>query len=271
MTFEEFKELAVSPKYLAEEVVYKIGVYEKEINEIQEDIKLGLEVFSKCEYLAPNFEGVEYLIKKQVKCDIPRKKLYAIYVYELPFYKNLKNKMYRRLWVYNNKGKLISQSVCSALLEDINCSCAKFRGRLPEQIAFKPGDIVEFFDHNLSKVYPGLVVESPLSIEQCWEIQERIKQECVNEGLKAEDAYFNYYMYDTDDMYSVITLQGLPTSVKPTDIFPLSDSLSDDIKNKFDINAISQEKLKDSTQQVMERVNKYLKHKDDFTQLLDLL
>lgn len=271
MTFEEFKELAINPKYPDEKVIYRIDVYERETNEIQGDLKLGCEVFLKCEYLASNFEGVEHLIKKQVRCDIPRKRLYAIYVYELPFYKNLRNKMYRRLWVYNNKGKLISQSVCSALLEDISGSCANFRGRLPEQIAFKPGDIIEFFDHNLSKVYPGLIVESPLTIEQCWEIQERIKQECVKEGLKAEDAYSNYYMYDTDDKYSVITLQGLKTSVKPTDVFPLSESLSDEIKKKFDINSISKEKLKDSTEQVIERVNEYLKHKDDFAKLLSLL
>lgn len=271
MTFEEFKELAVSPKYPDEKVIYRIDVYEMEINEIQGDLKLGSEAFLKCEYLAPNFEGVEHLIKKQVRCDIPRKRLYAIYVYELPFYKNLKNKMYRRLWVYNNKGKLISQSVCSALIEDISCSCVNFRGRLPEQIAFKPGEIVEFFDHNLSKVYPGLIVETPLSIEQCWEIQERIKQECVKEGLRAEDAYNNYYMYDTDDKYSVITLQGIQISVKPTDIFPLTESLSDDIKKKFDFNAISIEKLKGPIQQVIGRVNDYLKHKDNFTKLLDLL
>ena len=271
MTFEEFKELAINPEYPDEKVIYRIVVYEKRINEIQEDIKLGLEVFLKCEYLAPNLEGVEYLIKKQVKCDIPRKRLYAIYVYELPFYKNLNNKMYRRLWVYNNKGKLISQSVCSALLEDISCSCAKFRGRLPEQIAFKPGDIVEFFDHNLSKVYPGLIVESPLTIEQCWEIQEKIKQECIKDGLRAEDVYSNYYMYDTDDKYSVITLQGLQTSVNPTDAFPSSESISDEVKKNFDINSITKENIKDPVQQVIERVNDYLKHKDDFTKLLDLL
>lgn len=270
MTFEEFKELAENPPYPEKNGIYRVDIYYKVENENQNYIKLDFEVSLRKRYLIPDCKGVEHIIKKYVRCDFQRR-LYAIYVYELPFYKNLINNMYIRLWVYNNKGKLMSQSVCSTLLEDISDSYAKFRGRLPDQIAFKAGDIIEFFDHKLSKVYPGLIIESPLSIEQCWEIQERIKQECVNEGLKAEAAYSNYYMYDTDDKYSVITLQGLQISVKPTDVFPLSETLSDDIKKKFDINVISKEKLKDPSQQVIERVNDYLKHKDDFTKLLDLL
>lgn len=270
MTFEEFKELAVNPTYPEKNGIYRVDIYNKMKNENQKYIKLDFEVSLRNRYLIPDFKGIEHIIKKYTRCDFQRR-LYAIYVYELPFYKNLINNMYRRLWVYNNKGKIMSQSICSTLLEDISNSCSQFRGRLTEQITFKSGDIIEYFDHSLSKVYPGLVVESPLSVEQCWEIGERIKQECIKKGLKTKDTFCNYNMDDSDDKYSIITLGGHQISVNTTDVFPLSENLSADIKEKFNFNSLNKGNLKDTTQQVIERVKDYLKLKDDFSKLIELL
>ena len=272
MTFAEFKEIATNPKYPDENVIYRADIYDKGKTECQRNIKSGIEITLKNSYIAPNFKGVEHIIKKSIRCDIPKthKRLFAIYIYELPFYKKIQNNNYRRLWVYNNKGCLISQSVCSSLIEDFSTTCTKFMGRLPEQIAFKPGEIVEFFDRNLSKIYLGLVVESPFSIEQCWEIQERIKKECIIKGLMNHSATDNIF-FNIEDKYTLFTLDGTQKSVKPTDVFPLSEIISDDIKENFDIKNLRKEKFKEQTQQVNDFIKDYIKHLDEFSNLLNLL
>ena len=229
MTFNDFEALALNPQYLHDNVVYRV-----DLHYIVEPSKNDLEfsVSKRHSFLYPDFKTVEFMLKRFVGKEMFNKELFAMYVYELPFNKDIENNLYQRLWVYNNRGKIISQSVCSALVEDIDQSCAKFRGRSPRQIFFQPGDIIEIYDHDHKTVQPGIVVESPLTIEQCWKIRERIKEECIKEGIPAEEVDNNYYLYTTDDSYLVAEIENQKT-VSTTNVFPVSAPVSDELREHF--------------------------------------
>lgn len=268
MNFEEFKSLALNPQYLHDKVVYRV-----DLHYIVEPGKNDLEfaVSKRHSFLYPDFKTVEFMLKRVVGKEMFNKDLFAIYVYELPFNKDVENNLYQRLWVYDNRGNLISQSVCSALVEDIDQSCAKFRGRLPRHIIFQPGDIVEIYDHDHKTVQPGIVGESPLTIEQCWKIRERIKEECIKEGIPAEDVDNNYYLYATDDSYLVARI-GNQSTVRTTNVFPLSAPVPDEIRERLiAASRFARKRLTDNNQNKRMSESTVLNRRQSFIDLLNSL
>ncbi|MCH5214354.1 MAG: hypothetical protein J1E97_04110 [Muribaculaceae bacterium] len=268
MNFEEFKSLALNPQYLHDNVVYRV-----DLHYIVEPGKNDLEfsVSKRHSFLYPDLKTVEFMLKRFVGKEMFNKDLFAIYVYELPFNKDVENNLYQRLWVYDNRGDLISQSVCSALVEDIDQSCAKFRGRSPRQIFFQPGDIVEIYDHYNKTVQAGIVVESPLTIEQCWKIRERIKEECIKEGIPAEEVDYNYYLYITDDSYLVADIDN-QTTVRTTNVFPVSVPVPDKIRERLITSSRSaQKRLTDNNQNKRMSESTALKRLQSFINLLNSL
>lgn len=269
MTFEEFKVFALNPQYPDEKVIYRMDLHYVENKGTSET---EFSVSKRRSFLYPDFKAVEFMLKRFITKEMFNKNLYAVYVFELPFNKDIENDLYRKLWVYDNTGQLISQSVCSALIEDLNISCSKFRGRSAEQISFHPEDIVEIYDHKKEKVELAIVVESPLTIEQCWLIRESIKQECIKEGLLADKVDENYYLYDSDDNYLVVTIDGFQKEIRTTDVFPSSVFVSDELQKRFvSASLIAKERLNDSQSQEKLSESKYLKRKQDFTNLLNSL
>ena len=268
MNFEEFKSLALNPQYLHDKVIYRVDLHY--IMEPSEN-ELEFAVSKRLSFLYPDLKSVEFMLKRFVGKEMFNKDLFAIYVYELPFSKDVENNLYQRLWVYDNRGNLISQSVCSALVEDIDQSCAKFRGRSPRQISFQPGDIVEIYDHDHKTVKPGIVVESPLTIEQCWKIQELIKEECIKEGIPAEDVDNNYYLYSTDDIYLVADIDN-QTTVKATNVFPVSAPVPDEIRERLIAASRSaQKRLTHNNQNKRMSESTALKRRQSFIDLLTSL
>ena len=269
MTFEEFKVFAMNPQYPDEKVIYRMDLHYVENKGTSET---EFSVSKRRSFLYPDFKAVEFMLKRFVTKEMFNKNLYAVYVFELPFNKDIENDLYRKLWVYDKLGNLISQSVCSALVEDLDSHHAKFRGRSSEQIAFEPGDIVEIYNHKKEKVELAIVVESPLTIEQCWLIRESIKQECIKDGLLADKVDENYYLYDSDDNYIVVTIEGFQKEIRPTDVFPSSVLVSDELRKRFVSASLSaKERWNKNTSQEKMSVSKFLKRKQDFTALLNSL
>lgn len=268
MNFQEFKSLALNPQYLHDKVVYRV-----DLHYILEPGKNDLEfsVSKRHSFLYSDLKTVEFTLKRIVGKEMLNNDLFAIYVYELPFNKDVENNLYQRLWVYDNRGNLISQSVCSVLVEDIDQSCAKFRGRLPRQIFFQPGDIVEIYDHDHKTVQPGIVVESPLSIEQCWRIRERIKEECTKEGIPAEDVDNNYYLYATDDSYLVAEI-GNQKNVRTTNVFPVAAPVPDEVREGLvAASRFARKRLTDNNQNKRVSESTALKRRQSFIDLLNSL
>lgn len=269
MTFEEFKKLALNPPYTDDKVIYRLDLHYIENKGTSET---EFSVSKRRSYLYPDLKAVGFMLNRFITKEIFNKSLYAVYVYELPFNKDIENDLYRKLWVYDKLGNLISQSVCSALVEDLDSHHAKFRGRSSEQIAFEPGDIVEIYNHKKEKVERAIVVESPLTIEQCWLIRESIKQESIKEGLLADKVDENYYIYDSDDNYLVVTIDGFQKEIRPTDVFPSSVFASDELRKQFiSASLIAKERSTKNTSQEKMSVSNFLKRKQDFTNLLNSL
>lgn len=140
---------------------------------------------------------------------------------------------YRRLWVYNRHGQLVSQSVCSTVIEDLNTPFAKFRGR---DDAFSPGDVVEVYDRDKDTVTVGVVVRSPRTIEQCWEVRKIVEKVCVNEGVGAEHTDDNYWLYANEDCYCVVTgsyFKHQHSFPRATDVLPLLSTLPHHVREQY--------------------------------------
>ena len=210
MTFEEFKQLALNPPRRNVPVIFRLDVF------IMDD----LPVHRKCYY--PKFSVSQYkeifcktvsqaetIIQKLVRKKDKEGNLYAFYLKELPFGKDV-SYCSASCRVYDGKGILIEQSRCSSLDEDIHGYYGSFRGRTSEQTRFKKGDIVEVFE--CGKVQLAIVVGVPNSIERCWDFRNsgsKYIPRSENSRLTVEEWKDKLYRLDySDDCYIVIDGPG---------------------------------------------------------------
>ena len=174
--------------------------------------------------MLPRFIHKEYLIEQ----------LYALYIYELPINCDISCDQYQRLWVYDRTGNLNAQSVCAAMIKELDHTSARFRGRYAESIRFKPGDIVEVYDRDKKQVRLGVVVKQPPTIEQCWEMRKAVEKACIAESIGIENTDDNYWHYTLDDCYCVVYGPDSRISYPhTTDVLPLMYPVSDALRQHF--------------------------------------
>lgn len=241
MTYEEFKELASNPVYPDHNCIYRIDavcieVPVKEIIE-QDSFKLRLE-----KRLFYNDKGAaEESIRRLSEYQTLNSKLYAVYLYEIPLEKDTSNNQYQKVWVYDRLGNLIDQSYSTEIIDDLEHPSAKFRGRERSIIKFKPGDIVEVCLRSFNSIHinRGIVVACPLTIEECWGIFKQTEKCCLAEGLPAERADANYWLYAIDDCYKVLLRNSIHNAVSPRSwnvfpvTYPFTNSLREELQNRY--------------------------------------
>lgn len=234
MTFEEFKRLALNPPYNYEPSVYRVDVFRIRGTENgkscltiypEEDL---MECFSQIDYiheksdeneqeyypeykvckaqslLMPTFEDAKRLIHSEEISKGDYRPIFCIRIYELPFGKDVISDLCKREWVFDCKGNLLEQSVCSSLMEDLDKPEGHFWGRPKDSIKFNPGDIVEVHDKENGVVRLGVVVSLHNDIDICWRDYQDTVRLCEIEGLHTEDADKNYSLYACDDCYGVV-------------------------------------------------------------------
>jgi len=234
MTFEEFRALAQNPQYPEGKSVYRIDVHRLKHKPQADSCLSEFEVVRTQSFIYPDLDTVRFMIRRFVSNECMNQQLYALYVYELPYNADISDNLYRRLWVYDRHGQLVSQSVCSTLIEDLNTPFAKFRGR---DGAFSPGDVVEVYDRDKGSVTIGVVVRSPRTIEQCWEVRKIVEKVCIKEGVGAEHADGNYWLYADEDCYCVVTGADFKHQhyfPRATDVLPLSSPLLPHVRDQYD-------------------------------------
>lgn len=233
MTFEEFKKLALNPPYNYEPSVYRVDVFRirgtengKSCLTIYPEENLR-ECFSRIDYiheksdenepkyypeykvckaqsiLMPTFEDAKLLIHSEEISKDDYRPIYCIHIYELPFGKDVISDLSKREWVFDCKGNLLEQSVCSSLMEDLDKHEGHFRGRPKDSIIFKPGDIVEVHDKENGVVRLAIVLAQCNDIESCWREYRKVIESCKEEGLLKENADNNYWVYASYDCYYV--------------------------------------------------------------------
>ena len=233
MTFEEFEKLALNPPYNYEPSVYRVDVFRIQGTDNgkscltiypEEDLR---ECFSRIDYtceksdenepeyypeykvckaqsfLMPTFEDAKRLIHSEEIFNDDYRPIYCIHIYELPFGKDVISDLCKREWVFDCKGNLLEQSVCSSLMEYLDKPEGHFRGRPKDSIRFKPGDIVEVHDKGNGVVSLAIVLALCNDIESCWSEYQKVIGSCKEEGLSEENADNNYWLYACDDCYYV--------------------------------------------------------------------
>ena len=224
MKFEEFKELALKPEYPENECIYRVDVLSVEdpLKEIFEKNYFSVEIAVRYFYL--DKEAAEMKVKQIGTLNSHTTRIYAMYIYELPINKDVSYDQFQRVWSYDRFGCLVSHSYATEVIDDIEHPSAKYRGRDKEAIRFKPGDIVEVYDRKHEVIVRGIVVKTPLTIEECWEKLEQVRNECIAEGLPPESVYDNYWEYAIDDGYLVLFTTYLASSLTPRswDVFPIT-------------------------------------------------
>ena len=175
MTFEEFKQLALKPPKMDEPTIFRIKEYFIDKSAIQQQqAKMvyypSFPVESQSEYYTQNLDDAEQLMKRSAQISAEHHfGLYCFCVDELPFKEDTIYQGYVSRRIYNDKAELIEQSRCSS-----NIGYAErfpyehYRGRTPEMIRFKVGDIVEVFLGD--QVSLAMVVDIPPTVEESYQI-----------------------------------------------------------------------------------------------------
>lgn len=138
--------------------------------------------------------------------------------------------------MFDSKGALIEQSVCSSLTEDLDKREGHFWGRPKDSIKFKPGDIVEVHDIDNMEVRLAIIVSLCNDIESCWKEYQKVIDICKREGIGEEFAEDNYWLNASDDCYYVAydSEQEYGTSWPyTTDVFSPRFTIPDELKTKL--------------------------------------
>lgn len=239
MTFEEFKKQALNPEYPENECIYRVDVLsvEDHLKEIFEENHFKVVVSHRFFY--HDKEAAEMKVKQIGTTNSHNTPVFVIYLYELPLNRDVADDQFQRVWSYDRFGCLMSHSYATEVIDDIDHPSAKYRGRDKEAIRFKPGEIVEAYDREHGVVARGIVAKTTLSIEECWKKQKQVEKECVAEGLPAESANDNYWVYAIDDSYLVLLPNHFPSSLTPRswDVFPVTfpvpDRLREDLYQEY--------------------------------------
>lgn len=234
MTLDEFKALAQNPPYPEGKSVYRIDVHRFKYQPQANNHQNVFEVEMTQSFIYPDLDTVQFMLRRFVGKEYMNRQLYALYVYELPYNADISNNLYRRSWVYDRHGQLVSKSCCSTLIEDLNTPFAKFRGR---DDAFSHGDVVEVYDRDKGKVTIGVVARLPRTIEQSWEVRKIVEKVCIKEGVGAEHTDDNYWLYADDDCYCVVTGADFKHQhffPRATDVLPLSSPLPPHVQDQYD-------------------------------------
>lgn len=262
MTFEEFRDSALNPIYPENKCIYCLEVLtvKNPLTEIFEKSKFDVEIRQRIFYLDKEAAVMKVKMLGAEKSHLTP--IFAIYLYELPINKDVSNNQFQRVWSYDRFGNMIDHSYSTEVIEDIDHSSAKYRGREKDSIRFKPGEIVEIYDRENEAIVRGIVAETPLTIEECWKKLKQVEKKCEIKGLSADNANTKYWLHAIDDCYTVLLPFGCPSTLRSWDVFPISAPLP----------LRQREKLYKSYQ---EYISKKVK-KDDygncsFQELLDML
>ena len=271
MTFEEFKKLALNPPYIEQKSAFRVDVHRfvnlhgDATDVLKFDVKL-------CQsFMYTDRQTVQRMLPRFIHKEYLNQQLYALYIYQLPVNKDVSDNLYQRLWVYDRNGNLNAKSMSTTLIEDLDTSAAKFRGRSAESIRFRPGDIVEVYDRENGIVRLGVVVKQPPTIQQCWDMRKEVERACLAEGIGPENTDANYWLYAADDCYCIMfspdsALSYPHTTDVFTPMYPVSNKLHDRFeeyyhsaiaihKSEIATNKITEETSVERIQEIRRRVD----------------
>jgi hypothetical protein len=195
MTFEEFKQPAVNPSD-DKQSFYRMELlaYANRSEYPQYDIFTQQVTFFR------DFNSAHEALQSAIKnyCE-KNSRVFCVYIHKLLFGVNCKFSEYDKSWLYDQYGKLVTESF-SPLAND-GQSPNPFRGRPTDKTPFKPGDIVELISNY--DVELGIVVHQPPTIEEAWSICQRTAEALNNPNYccldDSDDCYYAFAATDDNE------------------------------------------------------------------------
>lgn len=252
MTFEEFKNLALTPPKRDVETFFE--VIKIEIAPLKDGKRCHYPSFKVYRHLS----GVTHILEeaealmmriieesKEYSSDI-----YCFHIKEFPLGKIIGDAFYGSgmSWrLYDANGKFMDKTYCSVLQADWDTEYGRFRGRPAETRRFKAGDIVEILDGDKVRLAVA-TCNGALALEDCWNrwfgcSREELQAEGwrgIGQGMSDEefaDFKMSHSIWDaSDDQIPVIDGPGYEyhEHIQTLDIMPLRFKLSKKFRQRYE-------------------------------------
>lgn len=190
ITFEEFKALALAPKKQIADLIYEINEYRI----FNSDSSLRYDVLKTG--ISKSFDDAKRTIWRHIS-DLGKQSCGMFYeIIERPLNNIGCNEF--RYWLLDEYGK------------ELECAYSVDEGHLyrgDETVRFRPGEIILFINRQYKTIEPCVVIESPYTISECWELNNRLKKECIENEEEYTKAVYEKNIEDKD-CYQIYTLSG---------------------------------------------------------------
>lgn len=244
MTCEEFKQLALTPPRRDEDTIFEITMLEIGfVPERRRELYPKFPVRRVRIGFSSTLAGAEKLIFAAISNAAQQdeaNKICCFHVKEYPLdtHDEIGYSNYGTSWrLYDQNGNLIDHTWCSSMERDFDTEYGKFRGRPPESIRFKAGDVVEIYDERNSCIRLAIATQSPVDIDWCWRYRERCREELspgiTDNGLELG---WTYGLDFGDDQVAVIDGPGYEyhEHIQTLNIMPLRFPLSDKLRLRYE-------------------------------------
>ncbi|MCH5233730.1 MAG: hypothetical protein J1E16_00410 [Muribaculaceae bacterium] len=239
MTKEEFYTLATNRPAITGDSIYKLTIREidKNTTGFKKDEKTGdwcYEIGTSHNWYTSKDKAVKYMLKYIQESDSHyRKHIHSALIERIPANTLFEDGGQLEWWLYDKNGKEIDRSVCTWEINEEPSEASIFMGRLPEEIKFKMGDIVEIVDDN--KVFLSVINGLPSSIEEIWKLYEKRIRNNGNDKNKGVPLS----LFDAmADMYFYIQANGFDPDTSPYHIskpsFPVPEKAKEILTTRYD-------------------------------------
>ena len=196
-----------------------------------------------------DYEYYPTLEDAQKALSIPSaKRVFGYQISRLGYGRQGRNDYFVQYWSYDSDGRLFDRSSCSSYHWNTPGTAGKFFGRLPEQIAFREGEVVEICVSSQEEpgrffATLGVVVTEPKSVKNVWEVIGREINSNLRQGISVEktledpdrngvdgEEYFILYG-PVDESLSFATFRH-PIEVRPPS-FPVSKEAYETLMKYF--------------------------------------
>lgn len=170
--------------------------------------------------------------------------IFAFTIERLPFGQLTHKPYWTEAWMFDADGQFVQKATCSAADYRKPGIYGNFFGHFADELPYKKGDIVvvlRSFPH-ISGMYAtlGIVVAQPRDISEGYDSYRVEIKRRIRKGLSTEDWIDGTDFWGSDDdEYFVLTgpmdefWQNLAFH-HPMRLFPVRDTIPDDVKNKLD-------------------------------------
>lgn len=220
MTKEEFYRLAENRPVIKGASIYKLTVREinNNVSGYTRDSKTGdwfYEINRELNWYTMKDKAVKFL-KKYIKEAETHyyKRIHSAVIERIPTNIPVEDGGQLEWWLYDSTGREIDHSVCAWELNDEPKLQDNYFGRKPDEIRFKPGDIIEIIHED--KVVLSILSGLPKSIDEMWNIyQDRFQRE----GIELDKRIMRGEFYDSmSDMYYYLRSDGNTMDEVPDDV-----------------------------------------------------